>query len=275
MLGPYAGADISSALQDNQLRHLPVDLIERGKYQPRLEINQDALEELASSIRAQGVVQPIVVRPISASNKYEIVAGERRWRASQLAGLHEIPALVREFSDQAAMCVALIENIQRENLNPIDEARALSRLIKEFEMTHDAAAEAVGRSRPTVTNFLRLLELHANVQKMLETGKLEMGHARAILALPIEQQSEVANKIIKQGLSVRVSERLIRRLTSNATKKKTKSRSLDPNIRRLQEELSEKLGASVAIQHTASGKGMVQIRYNSPDELNGIMSKIK
>jgi len=275
LLGPYAGADISSALQDNQLRHLPVDLIERGKYQPRLEINQDALEELASSIRAQGVVQPIVVRPISASNKYEIVAGERRWRASQLAGLHEIPALVREFSDQAAMCVALIENIQRENLNPIDEARALSRLIKEFEMTHDAAAEAVGRSRPTVTNFLRLLELHANVQKMLETGKLEMGHARAILALPIEQQPEVANKIIKQGLSVRESERLIRRLTSNATTKKTKSRSLDPNIRRLQEELSEKLGASVAIQHTASGKGMVQIRYNSPDELNGILSKIK
>jgi ParB family chromosome partitioning protein len=273
LLSPHT-TDLTSS-QSDQLLQLPVDLIKRGAYQPRTDIDAEALEELANSIRAQGVVQPIVVRPVAASDQYEIIAGERRWRAAQIAGLHEIPALVRDANDQTAMCMALIENIQREDLNPLEEARALTRLLKEFEMTHDQAAEAVGRSRSTVSNILRLLELHPDVQKMLEMGKLEMGHARAILALAKEHQPEIAKKVSKQELSVRATEKLIRKLQAKGPKETPKAKQLDPNIRRLQDDLSEQLGAPVVIQHTASGKGTVQIRYNSTDELDGILSKFK
>ena len=273
LLSPHT-TDLTSS-QSDQLRQLPVDLIKRGAYQPRTNIDAEALEELANSIRAQGVVQPIVVRPVAASDQYEIIAGERRWRAAQIAGLHEITALVRDVNDQTAMCMALIENIQREDLNPLEEARALTRLLKEFEMTHDQAADAVGRSRSTVSNILRLLELHPDVQKMLETGKLEMGHARAILALVKEHQPEIAKKVSKQELSVRATEKLIRNLQAKGSKETPKAKQLDPNIRRLQDDLSEQLGAPVVIKHTASGKGTVQISYNSTDELEGILSKFK
>lgn len=267
-------ADLDS-LPVDQLSQLPVDLIKRGAYQPRMEIDADALQDLANSIRIQGVVQPIIVRPVTASNQYEIIAGERRWRAAQMAGLHEIPALVRDVTDQTAMCMALIENIQREDLNPLEEARALSRLLKEFDMTHDQVADSVGRSRSTVTNILRLLELHPEVQKMLESGSLEMGHARAILSLVAEQQPEVARKVATRGLSVRATEQLVRGLQSRQSRPRPATKQPDPNISRLEDELSEQLGAQVAIKHTSGGKGTVQIRYNSLDELEGILAKIK
>ena len=266
-------SDLDSPPSD-QLSQLPVDLIKRGAYQPRMEIDADALQDLANSIRNQGVVQPIVVRP-TASGKFEIIAGERRWRAAQMAGLHEVPALVRDVTDQTAMCMALIENIQREDLNPLEEARALSRLLKEFEMTHDQVAESVGRSRSTVTNILRLLELHPDVQKMLESGTMEMGHARAILSLATEQQPEIARKVAEQGLSVRATEQLVRGLQTRRARTRSSTNQPDPNIRRLEDELSEHLGAQVAIKHTAGGKGTVQIRYNSLDELEGILDKLK
>ena len=267
-------SDLDS-LPSDQLSQLPVDLIRRGPYQPRMEIDADALQDLANSIRIQGVVQPILVRPVAASDQYEIIAGERRWRAAQMAGLHEIPVLVRDVTDQTAMCMALIENIQREDLNPLEEARALLRLLKEFDMTHDQVAESVGRSRSTVTNILRLLELHPDVQKMLESGVLEMGHARAILSLAVEQQPEVASKVVKQGLSVRATEHLIRSLQSRHSRARSATKQSDPNIRRLENELSEQLGAQVEIKHASGGKGTVQIRYNSLDELEGILTKFK
>jgi ParB family chromosome partitioning protein len=273
LLGPYGTVNLPGIEQGEQLHNLPIDLITRGPYQPRINIDAESLEELANSIRKQGVVQPIVVRPLSGSDKYEIIAGERRWRASQIAGLHEMPALVRDVNDQVAMCLALIENIQREDLTPLEEARALSRLLKEFEMTHDAVAESIGRSRSTVTNYLRLLELHPDVQKMLEGRQLEMGHARAILALPESKQLDCAHQVVKKGLSTRATEALVRKLQS-AKKDKTRE-EIDPNIRKLQDELSERLGASVVIRHTASGKGSVQIRYSSLDQLDGILRRIK
>ncbi|MFT5426446.1 MAG: ParB family chromosome partitioning protein [Gammaproteobacteria bacterium] len=280
LLSPRGGAKSAESNLNEQLRVLPVDIVVRGQYQPRMEMNSEALEELANSIKSQGVVQPIVVRPLKGTNTYEIIAGERRWRATQLAGLHEIPAIIKDVSDQTAMCLALIENIQREDLNPMDEARALSRLLQEFDMTHDAAAEAVGRSRSSVSNLLRLLDLHIDVQHLLETGKIEMGHGRAILGLDIGIQTEVATKVIKQGLSVRATEQLVKGLKSNGlnpnSSKKTKpSSKLDPNLRSLQEDLSERLGAAVSIKHTKSGKGMLEISYNSLDELDGILTRIK
>lgn len=280
LLSPRGGGENAVANLDEPLRMLPVDIVVRGRYQPRMEMDPQALEELANSIKSQGVVQPIVVRPIKGTNNYEIIAGERRWRATQLAGLHEIPAIIKDVTDQTAMCLALIENIQREDLNPMDEARALSRLLQEFKMTHDAAAEAVGRSRSSVSNLLRLLDLHIDVQKLLETGKIEMGHGRAILALDIAIQTEVARKVVKQGLSVRATEQLIKGLKGNETKSKTsKKRSasarLDPNLRSLQEDLSERLGAAVVIKHGKGGKGTLEINYNSLDELDGILTRIK
>ena len=280
LLSPRGSMESAESNLNEQLRILPVDVVVRGQYQPREKMDPQALEELANSIRKQGVIQPIVVRSLKGTENYEIIAGERRWRATQLAGLHEIPAIIKDVSDQTAMCLALIENIQREDLNPMDEARALSRLLQEFEMTHDAAAEAVGRSRSTVTNILRLLELHPEVQKMLGTGVLEMGHARAILAATKENQVEMAKKVVKQGLSVRATEKLIRNLQAKGAKKKSaKNRStsqpLDPNLRSLQEDLSGRLGAAVAIKHHKSGKGTLEIRYHSLDELNGILSRIK
>lgn len=261
--------------QDSELRHLPVDLIRRGKYQPRVDMHTESLQDLADSIRAQGVVQPIVVKP-DGKGEYEIIAGERRWRAAQLAGLQEIPAVVRDVSDKAAMAMALIENIQRENLNPMEEANALQRLIKEFDLTHQEVAEAVGRSRVAVSNLLRLLDLHDDLKRMLEHRELEMGHARALLALKGAAQSAAARQVVSKGLSVRETEALVRRLLaggdSPAPVKKT---GLDPDIRRLQEDLSEKLGAGVEVRHGVKGKGKLVIHYNSLDELEGVLAHIK
>jgi ParB family chromosome partitioning protein len=257
------------------LRALPVDVIQKGRYQPRHEIAQEALQELADSIRAQGVVQPVVVRPLPEDKtKYELIAGERRWRAAQLAGLHEIPAVVRNVPDQAAMAMGLIENIQREELNPMEEAAALQRLIEEFGLTHQQTAEAVGRSRAAVSNLLRLLTLEPKLKLMLEARQLEMGHARALLALLGSIQIQAAEQVVARGLSVRETERLVRRLQQPATPKKT-SQEVDPDIRRFQDDLSEKLAAKVQIQHSPKGKGKMTIFYNSLDELDGILEHIK
>ncbi|MDZ7736684.1 MAG: ParB/RepB/Spo0J family partition protein [Gammaproteobacteria bacterium] len=276
-----AGRNPEELLSERQqsgdaLRNLPVDLIQRGRYQPRIEINAERLQELADSIRAQGVVQPIVVRPIEGG-RYEIIAGERRWRASQQAGLHDIPAVVRDVPDQAAMCLGLIENIQRENLNPIEEARALERLLQEFEMTHEGVADAVGRSRAAVSNLLRLLELRPEVREMVEKGDLEMGHARALLGLGKDRQLEAARKVVSRGLSVRATEQLVRQGNSGSgpSAKKTAGKRRDPNITNLEQDLSERLGAAVSIKHEKNGRGALSIRYSSLDELDGIISRIK
>jgi ParB family chromosome partitioning protein len=257
---------------DGMLCTLPVELVARGKYQPRVDMHKESLQDLADSIRAQGVLQPIVVRKIGDSN-YEIIAGERRWRAAQLAGLHEIPAIVREVEDRAAIAIALIENIQRENLNPIEEARALQRLILEFELTHELAAEAVGRSRAAVSNLLRLLELEENVLAMVERGELEMGHARALLALGKPLQREAAGQVVARGLSVRATEGLVKQLQQPRAPKPPPPRK-DPDIRHLEATLSEKLGASVQVRQGRGGKGALEIRYNSLDELDGILTHI-
>jgi ParB family chromosome partitioning protein len=263
----------SAASAKDELKQVPVDLLQRGKYQPRTHMSEIALQELADSIKVQGVVQPIVVRPIGGG-RYEIVAGERRWRASQLAGLHAVPAVVRDIPDEAAIAIALIENIQRENLNPVEEAMALQRLIDEFGMTHQQTAESVGRSRAAVTNLLRLLTLNADVREMLELGRMDMGHARALLALTGKAQSEAARQVVDKGLSVRETEQLVRRLTERPHKPKL-IHAKDPDTRALEEKLSGMLGARVVIQHGASGKGKIVIDYNSMDELDGILARIK
>lgn len=258
------------------LKTLPVDLIQRGKYQPRIDMHADTLQELADSIKAQGVVQPIVVRPFGRKGEqtqYEIIAGERRWRAAQLAGLHEIPAVVRDVPDRAAIAMALIENIQRENLNPLEEARALERLIDEFEMTHEQAAEAVGRSRAAVSNLLRLLELGPVALKLVEEGKLEMGHARALLGLKGALQDEAARMVAMRGLSVREAEALVRRQVAGTPA--APAPRLDPDIRRLQTELGDRLGARVEVKPGPKGKGKLVINYTSLDELDGIIERIR
>ncbi len=262
------------------LRQLPVDLLQRGQYQPRVDIRQDTLEDLASSIRAQGVVQPIVARPIEGRGrvKYEIVAGERRWRAAQMAGLEEIPAVVKEIPDEAAIAMALIENIQRENLNPLEEARALDRLIREFDLTHAEAAEAVGRSRAAVSNLLRLQDLSDKVKPMLESRELEMGHARALLGISdAMQQLDAARQVVRKGLSVRETERLVKRMLDKSSGKKPAkpAESASADIRRLETEMTDKIGAKVRIQHTKKGSGKVVISYNSLDELDGVLKHIK
>ena len=276
-----AAASMPEAGVDGPLREIPVDLLQRGRYQPRLDIRQDSLEELANSIKAQGVVQPIVARPIGksgGSQRYEIVAGERRWRAAQMAGLDTIPAVVRDIPDEAAIAMALIENIQREDLNPLEEARALDRLIREFDLTHGEAAEAVGRSRASVSNLLRLLDLADKVKPMLEARQLEMGHARALLSIsnPV-QQLDAARQVVRKGLSVRETERLVKRMLADAggdtPAKKPASQSAD--IRRLEMEVSDKLGARVTLQHTQKGAGKLVISYNSLDELDGILKHIR
>lgn len=265
----------------DELAHLPVELLERGKYQPRVDMRQEALEELAISIRNQGVIQPIVVRALAAPppgqpQRYEIIAGERRWRAAQIAGLATIPAVVRRVPDEAAIAMALIENIQRENLNPLEEARALERLIAEFGVTHQQAADAVGRSRAAVSNLLRLLELAPEVAELVEKRQLEMGHARALLPLTNRrQQTEVGNLVARSGLSVRETEALVRRmLTPAGDKTDAASPQIDPNIARLQTDLAERLGAKVLIQHGSGGKGKLVVSYNSLDELDGILGHI-
>ncbi len=261
--------------RDGKLAHLPVDLIQRGKYQPRRDMHTEALEELAESIKAQGVMQPIVVRGIG-EGRYEIIAGERRWRATQIAGLDKIPAVIRDVPDEAAIAMALIENIQRENLNPIEEAVALKRLQDEFELTHAEVAQAVGKSRATVTNLLRLIALTDEVKTLLERGDLEMGHARALLTLEPAQQRAVARQIVDKGLSVRQTEALVRQVQEDKNQEKFKpEQTVSADIRRLQDSLSDKLGAGVEIQHGAKGKGKLVITYSSLDELDGILAHIK
>ena len=266
-----------------QLMQIPVDLLSRGKYQPRVDMREDSLADLADSIKAQGIIQPIVVRPVGLPEpdepqRYEIVAGERRWRAAQLAGLHEIPAVLRQIDDEHAVALALIENIQREDLNPLEEALALSRLIGEFQLTHQQAADAVGRSRAAVSNLLRLLDLPQAIRPLIEKRELEMGHARALLALPVpKQQAEVGALVAKKGLSVRETEALVRRLIAHAGNGKGKSgraRSKDPDIQRLENDLADKLGATVELQHSSTGKGKLVISYHSLDELDGILAHI-
>lgn len=259
--------------ENNTLKHLPVEFIQPGKYQPRLDIRAESLEDLANSIRAQGIMQPIVVRAIS-TNKYEIVAGERRWRACQLAGLDTIPVIIKQVADEAAVAMALIENIQRENLNPIEEAMALQRLIDEFDLTQQEVADAVGKSRTTVTNLLRLMSLNTEVRHFVERGELEMGHARALLSLPLEKQLEAGKTIKAKGLSVRQTEALVRRMLSQKQSKGS-TEEIDPDIRHLQDNLSEKLGTRVSIQHTAKGKGKLVLAYNSIAQLEGILDHIK
>jgi ParB family chromosome partitioning protein len=282
---PEAEAPAAAAAVGERVAHLPLDLLQRGKYQPRMDMRPESLESLAESIKSQGLVQPILVRPLPGRNpgesqRYEIIAGERRWRAAQMAGIGEIPAVIREVPDEAALAMALIENIQREDLNPLEEARALARLIEEFGLTHSQAAEAVGRSRAAVSNLLRLTELADEVKQLLEQRSIEMGHARALLSLTSRrQQIEVAGLVAKKSLSVRDTEALVRRLLSPAKPETegpgTEAGSRDPDIRRLERELADKLGAKVMFQHGVSGKGKLVVTYNSLDELEGILAHIQ
>jgi ParB family chromosome partitioning protein len=267
-----------------EMREIPVDLLQPGKYQPRMRgrMQSESLQDLADSIKAQGLVQPIVVRPLGADaaqpateRRYEIIAGERRWRAAQMAGLHQIPAVVRDVPDRAAIAIALIENIQRENLNPLEEAQALQRLVGEFSMTHQQAAEAVGRSRAAVTNLLRLLELTDEVKELVERGDLEMGHARALLALKSLAQTEAGRRVVARHLSVRDTENLVRRLLKENGSVARGTRRVDPNIRQLENELTQKLGAKVSVEAGSAGKGRLIIHYSSLDELDGILARIR
>ncbi len=253
------------------LQTLPIEFLQRGKYQPRKDMKPEALQELADSIKAQGVIQPIVVRLIS-EGKYEIIAGERRWRASQLASLQEIPVVIKDIDDRAAMAIALIENIQREDLNSLEEAEAIKRLVDEFDMTHQQAADSVGKSRAMVSNLLRLLELPNEVKTLLAKGLIEMGHARAILSLDADKQIDIANKIVKQGLTVRATEKLVK---DAGVEKKTAKTRPDTDTLRLQDQLTEKTGAKVVISHQKSGKGKLVFNYTTLEELEGIINRIQ
>ena len=280
---PALGRNLSSMLSqstlkhvteredEDQLRQLPLDVIHPGRYQPRSVFNEEKLEELSNSIRAQGVVQPIVVRP-TGDGKYELIAGERRWRAAQLAGIDTIPSVIRDVPDEVTVAMSLIENIQREDLNPLEEAMALRRLIDEFAMTHQEAADAVGRSRASVSNLLRLLELVQEVKDMVDVRALEMGHARALLSLDDKLQLQAAREVVNKRLSVRETEALVRRLQKPG---KRPGRRLDPDIQRLQNQIGESLGARVQIRHLASGKGKLVINYNNSDEFEGILERLK
>lgn len=267
-----AGDD--SALGDgDQLKMLRVDRLQPGKYQPRTHMDPESLASLADSIKAQGIMQPILVRAV-ADERYEIIAGERRWRASRLAGLDEVPVLVRDIADESALAMALIENIQRENLNPIEEAQGIKRLIDEFAMTHQVASEAVGRSRTAVTNLLRLLNLLPAIQNMLMLGKIDMGHARALLSLDGAKQLMAAEQVSAKGLSVREAEQLVKRLSADI-KKPARQVAQDRDVLRLQENLAERLGAAVQIQTGRGGSGTLKVRYTSLDQLDDIIAKIK
>lgn len=256
----------------NELQQIPIEYLQPGKYQPRKDMSPEALDELASSIRSQGVIQPIVVRTLG-ENAYEIIAGERRWRAAQLAELEFVPCLVKDVPDEAAVAIALIENIQREDLNAMEEAQALDRLMIEFELTHQEVAEAVGKSRTTVTNLLRLNNLNEDVKLLLEHGDIEMGHARALLALQGELQTDAAQTVSGKGMTVRDTENFVRKLLEPAKPKAEKA--LDPDVKRLQDSLSENLGAPVNIAHNAKGKGKVTINFSNLDQLDGILARIK
>ncbi|MCI0668552.1 MAG: ParB/RepB/Spo0J family partition protein [Methylococcaceae bacterium] len=264
--------EVSPQSRETSDKHLPVERLQRGKYQPRKDIDQERLQELADSISAQGVIQPIVVRRLD-DEKYEIVAGERRWRAAQLAGLHEVPVIIRNISDQVAMALALIENIQREDLNPLEEAEGLDRLLTEFNMTHQQVADAVGKSRTTVTNLLRLLDLQDEVKDYLAKGRIEMGHARALLGLDGPIQIQAARKVAARGLNVRATEKLVRNLQAEGPSE-SEPEARDPDIEALETRISEKLGARVAIQHKASGKGRLVISYTTLEELEGVLERM-
>jgi ParB family chromosome partitioning protein len=270
--GDEAVEALTAANAEDELRELEIDLISRGPWQPRTHFDEEALQELAESIRSQGVVQPIVVRA-SGNNNFEIVAGERRWRAAQLVGLDRVPAVVKHFDDQTAAAVSLIENIQRENLNPLEESVALQRLIDEFEMTHQEVADTVARSRAAVSNLLRLQELNNDVKALLEDRSIEMGHARALLGVSGITQSKLARETAKKGLSVRETEQLVRK-TLNPPKKSQKP-AKDADIKQLENSLSEKLGAAVNIHQKTKSRGRLEISYNSLDELEGILSRIQ
>ena len=248
---------------------LPIDQIQRGKYQPRREIDTQSLEELAESIRAQGIIQPLIVRPIG--DRYEIIAGERRWRAAKIVGLNTVPCLIRSIPDETALAMALIENIQRENLNPIEESIALQRLLDEFGMTHQQIAEAIGKSRATITNLLRLLSLPEEIKNLLEQGQLEMGHARALIPLPEVHQLKAAQLIMSKQLSVRETENLAKRLQSDASEMIASDKPIDPDIVRLQDDLAKQLRLKVAIQCNAKGKGKLVIHYRSLAELDHLL----
>ncbi len=276
LLGNSDVETILEARTDDELRNIDVDLIERGPWQPREHFDEEAMQELADSIATQGVVQPIVVRlrtQAGGQDRYEIVAGERRWRASQRAGLSQVPAVIKTFDDQTAAAVSLIENIQRENLNPLEESSALKRLIDEFEMTHQQVADTVARSRASVSNLLRLQDLNPDVKTLLAMRDIEMGHARALLAIDGMEQSSVAKDVARKGLSVRETEALIRKICAPA--KKPKPSRKDPDIAKLEERLTERLGAQVRIKQKAKGKGSLEISYTSLDVLDGILSKIE
>jgi ParB family chromosome partitioning protein len=265
--------DIETSAQSDSLATLSVDKLQPGKYQPRTHMDQASLESLADSIRAQGIMQPIVVRLVN-DGKYEIIAGERRWRASQIAGLNEVPVIIKEIADDVALAMALIENIQRENLNPIEEANGIQRLINEFEMTHETAAQAVGRSRSAVTNLLRLQNLHAVVQEMLAQSKLDMGHARALLTLEGAKQITAAEEIVQNQLSVRSAEQLVKKLSS-VERSSVKTTTMNRDVLRLQEALAQSLGAVVTIDGAKNGSGSLKIRYASLEQLDEIISKFK
>lgn len=283
---PVLGRNLSSMLSQSTLRHaveptrseagdgglktLAIDRIRPGAFQPRSIFEPKSLSELAASIREQGVIQPIMVRPVG--NDFEIIAGERRWRAAQQAGLDKIPVIIREVSDEIAVALSLVENIQRENLNPLEEAGALKRLVDDFQLSHEEAAKAVGRSRSMVSNLMRLLELSPQVRKLIDSNQLGMGHARALLSLNQSQQAQAASEVVKKELSVRKTEALVRRMLNPPA---SKQRPVDPDILRLQDDLAETLCAKVRIQHGGKGKGKLVISYNSADELEGIIGHLK
>lgn len=274
--GSAAEARTAVAASGGELRYLPVSQIQPGQYQPRRDMGAEGLEELAASIRSQGIIEPIVVRPITSS-KFEIIAGERRWRAARMAELEEVPVVVRQATDEDAIAMALIENIQREDLNPIEEASALMRLQKEFDLTQQEVADIVGKKRATVANLLRLLNLSSEVRRLLEEGDLEMGHARALLSLSGEAQDSAAREVVARALNVRQTEQLVRQIAEGRTGGKTArdKPAVDANIRKLEETLASRIGAPVAIQHKSSGKGSLVIRYSSLDELDGILNHLK
>lgn len=259
--------------KNTTINSLPIDLLGPGKYQPRTDFNTETLQELADSIAAQGLIQPIVVR-LQGNNNYEILAGERRWRAAQLAGMQDVPVVVKNVDDRAAMAISLVENIQREDLNAIDESEALQRLIEEFELTHQQAADAVGRSRVAVSNILRLLDLSEGVRDMLRAGDLDMGHGRALLGLASKHQHGAADKVVKRGLSVRATESMVKQLLKEKSSQQ-RSASRDPDIERLEQSLAEQLGAKVEMKHANNGAGKITIAYSSLDELDGILAHLK
>jgi ParB family chromosome partitioning protein len=259
---------------DDSLQHFPLDMLQPGKYQPRVDMSQESLEELAESIKAQGLVQPIIVRPVEEA-RYEIVAGERRWRASKMAELETVPVIVRDVSDRSAIAMALIENIQRENLNPMEEANALHRLREEFELTHQETAEAVGKSRAAVSNLLRLRNLNEDVKRLVENCDLEMGHARALLALEAEVQSETARQVVEKGLSVRETEQLIRRINKPDDTKVVENEAFIEEMQKLEKMIHKKLGGRFSLKHRSNGKGKLIFDYADIDELKQMINKLE